>query len=79
MLGVDHNKNYEDCRFLGCVIFFPRLAHIVKLGVRRGSKLPFRCTNCVVGGVTRGLGVAGNPTLWGLGKHLGKFWFLTLC
>jgi len=64
---------------LGCVIFFPRLSHVVNWGVRRGGEPPLRCTDCVAGGVTGGLRGAGNPTLWGLGQCLGKFWFWTLC
>jgi len=52
---------------LGCVIFFPRLAHIVNWGVRRGAEPPLCRANCIAGGVTGGLRGVGNPTLWGLG------------
>jgi hypothetical protein len=35
---------------LGCVIFFPRLAHVVNRGVRGGAEPPLRCADCGRGG-----------------------------
>jgi len=49
-----------------------------QLRVRRGVEPPLCCADCIVGRVTRGLRGAGNPTLWGLGQHPGKFWFWTI-
>ena len=59
-------------RMLGCIIFFPQLAHIVNPRVRRGMKPALHCVDCVAEGVIGGLRGVGNPTL-------GKFWFWTLC
>jgi hypothetical protein len=46
------NNKWEN---VGCVIFFPRLAHVVNRGVRGGAEPPLRCADCVAGGVTGGL------------------------
>ena len=56
-------KKTTSGRMLGCVIFFPRLAHEVNRGVR--------------GGVTWGLRRTLNPTLWGLGQCPENFGFGT--
>ena len=46
---------------LGCVIFFPQLAHVVNWGVRRGAEPLLRCIDCIARGVTRGFRGAGTP------------------
>ena len=72
-------KKTTSGRMFGCVIFFPRLAHIVNWGVRRGEEPPLRCADCAARGVTWGLRGEGNPTVWGPEQRLGKFLFWTLC
>jgi len=57
------NNKWEN---VGCVIFLPRLAHIVNRGVIKGAEPALCCADCVVRGVTGGLRGAGNPTLWRL-------------
>ena len=57
---------------LGCVIFFPRLAHVVNRGIRRGAEPNLRCADCIVGGVTGGLMGAKAP--WFL-KVEQKIWW----
>jgi len=34
---------------LGCVIFFPRLAHVVSQGVRRGAETTLCCVDSIAG------------------------------
>jgi len=60
-------KKKTSRRMLGCVIFFPQLAHVVNQWVREGAEPPLRCADCTTGVVTRGLRGAGNPIVWGLG------------
>ena len=60
---------------LGCVTFFPRLAHIVNQGVRRGAEPHFHCADSIARGVTGGLRGVGNPTLWVWGSALKNFGF----
>jgi len=49
-----YGKKTTSGIMLGCVIFFPLLAHVVNQGVRRGAEHPLRCVDCVAGGVTGG-------------------------
>jgi len=62
-----YGKKTTSGRMLGCVIFFPKLAHVVNCGVRRGAEPPLHCVDCIAGGVIGGLRGASNPTLWGPG------------
>jgi len=54
MTKLSCGKKTTIGRMLGCVIFFPRIAHVVNRGVRGGAEHPLCCTDYVVRGGHRG-------------------------